>query len=49
MLEEDDVVRLDSCASKGLFIVRDQSYSESTEYTPGGAIQQRRREPAFSV
>ena len=39
MAEEDDVVILDSCASRGLFIVGDQSYLEPFEYTPGGAIQ----------
>ena len=33
--EEDDVVYLDSRTSKGLFMVRDQSYLESFDYTPG--------------
>ena len=36
--EDDEYVFLDSCASKRLFILRDQSYLESFVYS-GGSIQ----------
>ena len=45
--EDDEYVYLDSCASKHLFILRDQSFLESFVYS-GGSIQTTRADAVLS-